>query len=311
MGKMWRPGAVLLATLVLWLSPAAGRADLTSVLVHAADEHLAALMIVPGMPHNAEVRARRSQIISEQLLGGLPRPTTSSEDEMLLVQDDYLIWYDRGLRVPLWVAYRLTAANLQGPSERPEAFRPDPRLPDEASADASDYARSGFDRGHMAPDADFKFSIIARINTYILSNICPQYPRFNRGLWARFEERVRKWARQFGAVYVITGALFDHNGDGQRDPDSAVKRIPPRYRVGLPTAFYKIIVRKKGAGWDALAVVLAHKPDSSGNQKTADAMARGITSIDAIEKKAAVDFFPGLPDAEEARLESTRAAGLW
>ncbi|MCX7597939.1 MAG: DNA/RNA non-specific endonuclease [Armatimonadetes bacterium] len=279
--------------------------------IELADAALWSLVIRPGMADQTQVVRKRSQIISQQLLGGLPRSAAVSDDEMLLVQQDYVIWYDRGLRVPLWVGYRLTPANLVGSSERPEAFRPDPRLPPQARADLSDYEGSGFDRGHMAPDADFRHSTIARVNTYILSNICPQYPPFNRGLWAQFERRVREWAREFGAVYVVTGAIFDRDGDGQRDPDSAVERIPPLQRVGLPTAFYKIIVRKKGATWDALAVVLSHRAARAANQSTAALLTRGITTIDAVEKIAAVNFFPGLPDAEEARLEKSRATSLW
>lgn len=290
---------------------AAGHAHAKSAIIEAADRALLALVLWPGMPNQAEVERKRSQIINDELLGGLPRSGTMSADELLLVQDDYLIWYDCGLRVPLWVAYRLTSADLQGSSERPNAFRPDPRLPPQARATLTDYKSSGFDRGHMAPDADFKFSTIARVNTYILSNICPQYPPFNRGIWAQLEERVREWARTYGAVYVVTGALFDHDRDGRRDPDSTVQRIPPLWRVGLPTAFYKILVRKKGATWDALAVVLAHTRGTGAGQSTAARLTRGITTIDAIEKKAAVDFFPGLPKAQQATLEAFKPQALW
>jgi endonuclease G len=305
----WLAGACWLA--IVAANGLAAVRHATGEEIRQADQALLSLAFCPDPSGQAALNAQRARIVSEQLLGGLPVSAGHPADEFVLIQPDYVIWYDETLRVPLWVAYRLTSANLAGPPGRVEAFRPDPRLRPEQRAELCDYADTGFDRGHMAPDADFTQSVTAKINTYILSNMCPQHPNFNRKIWQWFEGLVRDWAQKFGSVYVITGAIFDRDGDGKRDPDAWADRVGPRGAVALPTGFYKIIVRKDGAAWDALAVKLSHKDQPSNKKDALRLLTQRITSIDAIEKAAATDFFPELPDEQENRLEREKPRQLW
>jgi endonuclease G len=128
------------------------------------------------------------------------------------------------------------------------AFVRIPRIANEDdSAALTDYEDDDglFDRGHMAPRAAFNRSECAMFNTFVLSNMAPQHDRFNRcqGRW--LERDVRDWAESKEEIFVIVGAVFDRDGDGERDPDSSVERIANRNRVALPTYFYKIILHTR------------------------------------------------------------------
>lgn len=130
--------------------------------------------------------AEKAEAESLHLPFGVP-PSVSS-NERLLHQVDYIINYDDDLRMPLWVAYRLTEADLRINRERTECFRRDPRLVDDNVAGfCSDYSEPIFDRGHMVPNADMVRGESAMINTYMFTNMAPQHDRFNQVIWARLE----------------------------------------------------------------------------------------------------------------------------
>ena len=151
---------------------------------------------------------------------GVPESAGAS-NEILLHNEHYIVNYDKDLRVPIWVAYRLRDSDVVA-ADRLNCFRTDARLPDPTdSPSCADYQGSGFDRGHLVPRGDMNRSESAMINTFMFTNMAPQIGvGFNRGLWRHFESRVRKWARDHREVYVITGSIFDRDGDGVRDDDA-------------------------------------------------------------------------------------------
>jgi len=272
----------------------------------------------------AKDRAAQREIIRAHLPWGLPRPAGRDSSEKLLVQPDYVILYDTDLAAPLWVAYKLRASNLrldpQAGARRVEAFRPDPRLSPEESAQMADFRwkepasngseadkrrRSDFDMGHMAPNADFQHQVSAMVNTYILSNICAQYWRFNQVTWRVLEERVRKSVSPDSPVWVTTGSVFDADGNGRRDPDAAARRIGERRRVAVPTHFYKILVGKCAGRTKAVAYLLPHERKLSGT--TQQRLRKGRVAIDRIEKLTGTDFLPDLGEEGEHRLEAVGA----
>src|ERR1043165_3450174 len=166
--------------------------------------------------------SKMAAVQSTHMPWGLATPTANATHEHLLAQEDYLIWYDDDLRVPLWVSYRLTKSDLKTHRERLECFRKDQRLDDAAAGTCADYDEPMFDRGHMVPNADMERSEAAMINAYIFSNMTPQYKNFNRGVWEKLERMVRDWARVRGKVYVISGAVFDRDNDGKKDAENEV-----------------------------------------------------------------------------------------
>ena len=120
----------------------------------------------------------------------------------------YTIDYNEKHEQPNWVFYRLTIENTKGKAKRKDDFRPDPSV-STGSAELSDYKGSGYDRGHLCPAADMKQSDQAMSETFFLSNMSPQVPSFNRGIWAKLEAEVRRQIKgEDDTLYVITGPIF-------------------------------------------------------------------------------------------------------
>ncbi|WP_207485425.1 DNA/RNA non-specific endonuclease [Arenibaculum pallidiluteum] len=134
-------------------------------------------------------------------------------------------------RTPLWVAERLTHSGLQRAADTPreDSFHPEARLPADERAELADYARSGFDRGHLAPAADMP-SKPAQAESFSLANMVPQDPQSNRGVWAGIEAVARDLARDGGEAFVVSGALFE---------GETLRRI--NERVFVPTRLWKAI----------------------------------------------------------------------
>ena len=165
------------------------------------------------------------------------------------------------------VVYALRAARTL---KRRNAFHADPQLPPDERAELSDYARSGFDRGHMAPSGDMP-TAEAQQESFSLADMVPQDPNSNRTLWQAIEEATRAEAERDGELYVVTGPLFE----GQ-----ALERI--NGRVLVPTAVFKAIYDPalgKGAAYVA--------PNAPG-------MLYQTMSIADLEKRSGINLFPAL-----------------
>jgi DNA/RNA endonuclease G (NUC1) len=245
---------------------------------------------------------------SRHLLGGRPIPPASATNEHMLHQHEWITWYDDDLRVPVWVSYELTRADARASLERRDCFRRDPRLSDGVASFCADYEEPVFDRGHIFPSADASRGRFPMTNTFIFSNMAPQHDLFNRGIWARLEARVRAWAIVADGVYVVTGAVFDRNDDGQRDADADAELMFER--VGVPSHFYKIVLHVRPSGFiDTISILLPHLDQGVGSTNTY--LRNHITTIDEIEQLTGIDFFPELPDERETVVEAFRAPGLW
>ncbi len=191
-----------------------------------------------------------------------------------------------------WVAYELTGIEVKGIKERTDDFREDPMV-SSGSASLDDYRRSGYDRGHLAPAGDMKISEVAMSESFFMSNISPQDPDFNRGIWRILEEQVRDWALKNGKLYVVTGPVFNQRS----------KRIGPN-KVGVPKAFFKVLLDYTEPEIKAIGFLLSNK---GSNQRIYDF----IVPIDSIEKVTNIDFFPALSDHQEALLESVSNVSDW
>lgn len=247
---------------------------------------------------------------SRHLLGGRPTPPANATNEHMLHQVEWITWYDDDLRLPIWVAYQLTSDDASASLTRRDCFRRDPRLSDGTASVCGDYEEPVFDRGHMFPSADGNRGRFVMTNTFIFSNMAPQHDRFNRGIWARLEDRVRAWAIVADGVYVVTGAVFDKNDDGERDADADVDLVSPTNRVGIPTHFYKIILHVRPSGFiDTISILLPHLDQNVGSTNTY--LRNHITTIDEIEQLTGIDFFPELPDARETVVEAFQAPAVW
>lgn len=143
---------------------------------------------------------------------------------LLLTNLAFNVCFDTSVRIPRWVQYDLEPDEVVKMARIPMPFHADPRIPG-TDLDAI-YRGSGYDRGHMAPAADFNFDFNALYETYAFSNICPQKPELNRGKWADEEAELRRLAAK-GTVHVLSIPVTD----GSTNWIGAVK---------VPTRFYKI-----------------------------------------------------------------------
>lgn len=241
---------------------------------------------------------------------GVPSSPSGATNEELLHQTHYILNHDGDLRVPLWAAYRLRDEDLVS-RERTECFRRDPRLNEDDAGFCEDYAEPVFDRGHIVPNADMTRSLEAMINTYMFSNMAPQHDRFNRGIWATLESYVRDWTRKNGEIFIITGCIFDQDGDGTRDADDDAILVETG-RVAVPTHFYKIILHEGANGFiENISFLLPHV-DSSPSRTQKDAfLTSHITTIDTIEGLTGIDFLADLEDVKEKAVEKHKANALW
>lgn len=215
-----------------------------------------------------------------------------SANTQIIRRPNFTIAYSEGNEQAEWVAYELTQDEVQGGTERSDDFREDP-LVATGSASPEDYRRSGYDRGHLAPAGDMGFSDQAMSESFYMSNISPQVPAFNRGVWKDLEEDVRKWAMEEGSLFIVTGPVFE----GSR------KRIGNN-KVTVPTYFYKVLLSYDRTNSKAIAFLMPNK----GTQKPVQSFA---VSIDEVEKTTGIDFFPALPDSLEDQLESTVQLSSW
>ena len=119
----------------------------------------------------------------------------------------FMLKYNEQYEQAEWVAYQLTAAEVLGTLERTNNFKADPNIETESAA-LRDYRGSGFDRGHLAPAADMKWSTAAMSESFLMSNMSPQRPGFNRGIWKKLEGLVRRWAEENEEIYVVTGPIL-------------------------------------------------------------------------------------------------------
>jgi endonuclease G len=217
-------------------------------------------------------------------------PTTSIGDT-LNYPPYFTVSYSKNHRQSEWVAYELTAENLAKEDfRRPPSFKPDDRIEKKYRVKHTDYSGLGFDRGHLASAADFNWSRAGIETTFFTTNISPQVPRFNRGIWKKLESSVRGWAVQYGQLYVVTGPILT---------ERAKERFPrDRNYIAVPRRYYKIILNYNDDTPIAAAFIM-------NNEDMSAALSNYIVTIDEVEKATGIDFFSELPDALEAELESS------
>lgn len=195
--------------------------------------------------------------------GGLPIKSISGPEFKILVNEAYAVGYSETLRNPVWVVYRLgnMKADFSVPKwERPWGFQVDERT--EARVSHKDYSGTGYDRGHMAPNSAMlgQYGQMAQLETYLMTNICPQTPKLNRGIWQRLESEARVKISQVDdknkevhGLYIITGPIFNDN------PETLSSGIP------IPTHFYKIFAYQKGYGgtMKSVAFIFSQNPETN------------------------------------------------
>lgn len=215
------------------------------------------------------------------------------EDDVVLFYTGFALKYNEEYEQPEWVAYLLTDDEVRGTVERSNRFRADGNIQTE-SASLADYRGSGYDRGHLAPAADMKWSEQAMDESFLMSNMSPQDPGFNRGMWRVLEGLVREWAIENEEVYVVTGPVLT---------DGRYERIGEN-GVAVPKRYYKVVLDYVEPELRAIGFILP-------NQKAGKSISDFVVSVDIIELETGLDFFHLLPDDLEESLEAQVELSNW
>ncbi len=220
----------------------------------------------------------------------LPRKAGSTNE--VVTRTAYTLSYDDPHEVAAWVGYSLRPEHLRDCVGRSPKFFVDPDLR-AGSATPEDYRGSGFDRGHLAPAGDMKWSAAAMRESFYYSNITPQRPGMNRGKWMQLETLVRAWAKSHDEVIVITGPVLND-----------VTQEIGHSRVAVPAQHFKVLLATKGGVRKAIAFLMGQSPSDR------DLITYALP-VRAIEQLTGWDFFPHLSRREQDRLEETLAPRAW
>lgn len=217
-----------------------------------------------------------------------------ADGEIMLRRTGYVTSYNPQTKQPNWVGWRLTADHANGPYKRGGIkFQEDEDVPEPRATDA-DYRGSGYDRGHMCPSGDCKWSEEAQSQSFLFTNICPQIHGLNAGDWNEIEQQCRRWAEQMGEIYIVSGPVFYTS--------ARHKRIG-KNKLPVPEAFFKVVLCMQGT---PKAIGFIYK-NQGGNRPKGDY----VNTVDEVERITGIDFFPSLPDDVENRVEATASLDDW
>lgn len=206
----------------------------------------------------------------------------------------FTVSFNPEYRQPNWTAWELTREEAQSSetSRLNSSFSPDPMV--DECATLADYKNSGFDRGHMCPAGDMKWSQESMDACFFLTNMSPQDHQLNNGSWKTLEEKCRSWALRDSALIIICGPILS---------DRLKRKIGPN-KVPVPERFFKVVLAPYASPMRAIGFVMPNGKVPGGMQATA-------MSIDEVEEITGFDFFSALPDDIENRIEEDGNYPRW
>lgn len=224
-------------------------------------------------------------LVASSLYASSKKQTHTCPSQDFIQHRYYSLCYSDQHEQSYWTHHLLTIASVNGPQKRTNNFRSDPKIAS-GSAGRNDYRRSGFDRGHMVPAGDMKLNYQSMSESFFMSNMSPQSPGFNRGIWRRLEELVRSWVRSGRDMLVVTGPILE---DGL-----------PRVNnlVSIPKYHYKIVFDHKNPKAQKMIAFLFP------NEYSKDSIKSFATTVDHIEKMTGLNFFRNLSVKLQNKLES-------
>lgn len=224
------------------------------------------------------------------------RPLTAApvKGEKLLTREGYTVSYNPATLQPNYVAWYLTPDRLKGNNKRSESFFEDMDINNRERARLDDYYNSGYDRGHICPAGDNKWSRRAMTESFYLSNMCPQTHTLNHESWRILEEACREWVRYGKSnIYIISGPIFNN-----RETRKANRRIP------VPAQFFKAMLCLDKGHERGIAFIY--------DNNTADqSMAQAAVSIDDVERITGYDLFNTVNKNLQEKLEKQNRLSDW
>lgn len=236
-------------------------------------------------------QTRHHELTDSLLLQEIINVETPSQ---ILVRKGYVASYNKDTKCPNWVAWHLTADHAIGSVPRPKnAFHEDSDVP-EPRAQWSDYKSSGYARGHMCPAGDNKWDAEAMWESFLMTNIVPQNRNLNDGDWNEIEMQCRKWARQFGDIYIVCGPL------PYKQPWNTIGEK----KIVVPRALFKVVLCLSGDRPEAIGFV--YKNIAQNNPKSSY-----VYNLNQVERVTGIKFFPSLPQEIRDQIEGEANLSAW
>ena len=220
-----------------------------------------------------------------------------NKSETILMKSQFTISFNSHTNCPNYVCWHLYKGRTYGNEQRPDDFTPEPAFTPADQVTTHDYSGSGYDRGHMCPAGDNKNSHEAMLESFMMTNVCPQKHDLNEGDWNELEMLCRDWARNYGDIYICCGPIFDSDNPktiGKRDRD---------IRIAVPDRFFKVVL-KMGKNPRAIGFIFP-------NDATRRDLRSYAVSVDRVEHETGIDFFPLLEDDVEKKVESECKPADW
>lgn len=220
---------------------------------------------------------------------------TGKKSEASAVRKDYMgfsVSFNTSNHTPDWVGWELLGTETDGGSARSNRFWGDPDL--EGSAWPEDYRNSGYDKGHLCPSADQKWSEEAMRDCFVMANMAPQAHALNGGAWKTLETKERLWAQRDSALIIVAGPIYSPTD----------RKTIGENKVRVPSAFFKVLLAPYVESPRAIGFVYPNA-DAPGN------MENYCMSVDEVEALTGLDFFSGLPDDLESEVERATSFTEW
>lgn len=208
----------------------------------------------------------------------------------------YSVSYNPETRQPNWVMWQLLGEHVKYKKEGVwNEYREDTELNMAIRSTLEDYAETGYDKGHMCPGGDCNWDDEGRDETYVLSNMCPQNPNLNRGDWKEIELACRKWAKQYGSIYIVCGPIFFKSQEHARIG---------RNQIPVPEAFFKVVLCVESPSPKGIGFICRN---TDGNRKK-DFY---VNSIRQVERVTGYRFFPQVEDSIKNMVWDMDDISIW
>jgi endonuclease G len=218
----------------------------------------------------------------------------NNRKEQLINHEGFTISYNSDFRIANWTSYELTADEAKAEEvKRATRFFPDPEVKG-VSATNDDYKYSGYDRGHLVPAGDMKWSKEGMRASFYFSNICPQNKELNSGLWHNIEKQCRTWAVNYGAIVIITGPVIT----------DTMQRLGEN-KVGIPDKFFKVVSSTAGGKARSIGFLVENRNYEKRLLKEV------AVTVDSVESVTGIRFFTSFPMRTQLEMKSAIDWTYW
>jgi len=222
----------------------------------------------------------------------MTRMTPQNAGDIRMTKKGFSLGYSHQKRQAIFVGYLLNEESLKKKVNRSNLFKADPAIR-QNPVQPKEYNRSGYDKGHLAPAADMAWSALSMEESFYMSNISPQLPGCNRGIWKRLETQLRSLIGPDTQFFIVAGPIFSESSDS----------LPNGANIPIPCAFYKVVIDLTPP-YKAIGFLIPNAP----TKKELRHFACTVNQVEAITQ---LDFFSALPDPEEDAAENQCIPSDW